>query len=54
LSGGKAEPRNESEQHHENDESGPVYVLHGVPPQAWLFVADWLALARGHRATLKR
>jgi len=36
----KAEPRNESEQHHENDESGPVYILHGVPPQAWLFVAD--------------
>jgi hypothetical protein len=38
------EPRNEAEQHHEDDESGPVYILHGVPPQALLFVADRLAM----------
>ncbi len=53
LRGGKAQPGDEPEQHHENGQSGPVYLLHGMPPQAWLFVADWLALSRGHRATLK-
>ena len=38
LGGGKAEPGNEREQHHEDGKSGPIHFSHGIPPN-FLFPA---------------
>ena len=32
VRGGKSEPGDEREQRNENDQSDPVHVLHGIPP----------------------
>jgi hypothetical protein len=33
LGGGEAEPGDEGEQQHEDDQRGPVHLLHGSPPE---------------------
>src|SRR5712672_2580908 len=38
MSGGKTQPCNEGEQHHENAERNPVHIVHGNLPVVWSFV----------------
>ena len=45
VRGGETQPGDEAEQRDEDDQGSPVHVLHGMPPQLFVLLLEFLRLA---------